>query len=140
MNEGWVYVLSHPVWSRINGTGAVKIGKTRRDPTKRGAQIGSSSGLLRPPTVEWCAWVADCGAVETAVHQRLARYRVSKRRELFAVSVPTARAVIEGATTVRPVALRSRIRRSGRRGSPTRAQLLGVLLLSVLLLALGYFH
>lgn len=100
--EGWVYIVSHPVWRNLgNGVGAIKIGKTRIDPRKRALQIGSASGLLRQPTVEWCAWVADCGAVEAAVHRHLNVYRISKRRELFAVPVANARAVIEGATHVK---------------------------------------
>lgn len=139
---GWCYILSHPVWSRLGGTGAVKIGKTRHDPTKRSLQIASSSGLLRQPTVEWCVWVADCGAVEMAVHQQLARYRISRRRELFAVPVATAKAVIEGATTVRSVNLRPRVTYRRRRRNATQARLWGVLMLSaaVIIFAIRHFN
>jgi hypothetical protein len=128
MTEGWVYVMRHPLWDRIGETGAVKIGHTRTDPAKRGLQIASASGLLRPPSVAFCAWVADRAAVEKAVHRQLDRYRVRSRREMFAVTVETARSVIEASGQTRAVTLR---RPSSRRSRWPRLQrrILGGLLL-----------
>jgi hypothetical protein len=137
---GWVYILSHSVWSRIGGTGAVKIGKTSIDPAKRGLQIASASGLLQRPTVEWCAWVEDRDAAEAAVHQRLARYRVGKRRELFAVPVATARATIEAATTTRAVGLSRPSSDKRHRRSPSRGYFVALLIVSAGLLCLGLLH
>jgi hypothetical protein len=84
---GWCYVLEHPAWAKI---GLVKIGMTGRDPATRGAEITSSSGLLAPAKVAYCAWVADRTAVERTVKQMLGSQRVRGRRELFRTDVATA--------------------------------------------------
>jgi hypothetical protein len=131
--------------AKLGPTGAVKIGKTAQDPSKRALQIGSASGLLAKPKVEWCCWVADRHAVEKAVHQHLDRYRLRSRRELFAVSADTARAVIEASTTVRSVPVRQRPTRRhwipARRSWRGRRQSLAVVLvLSALFLSLRFFH
>lgn len=138
VTPGYVYVLSHPLWSRIGQTGAVKIGKTRHDPNKRSLQIASASGLLSRPTVEWCAWVADCGAVERAVHRHLSRYRVSSRRELFAVPVDVARTVIERSTKVRSIRVMPRSTR--RRKRYGHADIWGIVILSLLAVILYLRH
>jgi hypothetical protein len=92
---GFVYILSHVAWQRI---GLVKLGMTARDPSKRAAEICSSSGLIAPARVEFCLWVEDRRAVEQAVHAALGRHRVRGRRELFRTDVATARAAIESAS------------------------------------------
>lgn len=135
---GYVYIMSHALWSRIGGTGAIKIGKTRYDPNKRSLQIASASGLLNRPTVEWCAWVADCGAVERAVHRHLSRYRVSRRRELFAVPVDVARTVIERSTKVRSIRIIPRSSRRRRRYGG--ADVWGFVILSALAIILYFRH
>jgi hypothetical protein len=105
---GYVYIMTHGAWSKwrhhpTGRVGAVKIGKTSIAPGKRAGQIAASSGLLSRPQVAWQAWVADRGAVERAVHAKLGRYRLTKRREMFAVSVEEAKAVIVASTEVRTV-------------------------------------
>lgn len=110
--QGWCYVLSHPLWDRIGATGAVKIGHTKTDPAARGIRIASASGLLVKPKVEFCLLVDDSAAVERAVHQKLDRYRVSSRREMFAVSIAEARVVIEKSCETRSVTM---CRRTGYR-------------------------
>src|SRR5208283_1994679 len=92
---GWCYVMAHPAWSKI---GMVKIGMTGRDPTRRAAEICSSSGLIAPARVEFCLWVEDRRAVEQAVKGALGRHRVRGRRELFRTDVATAKAAIESAS------------------------------------------
>ena len=89
---GWVYVLTHPAWDKLD---MVKIGRTGRDPRTRAAEITAVSGLLAPCTIAWCSPVADMAAAELAVHRMLGSHRVRKRRELFRVDVSTARQVIE---------------------------------------------
>jgi hypothetical protein len=91
---GWCYVLEHPAWAKI---GLVKIGMTGRDPATRGAEITSSSPLLAPAKVAYCAWVADRTAVERTVKQMLGSQRVRGRRELFRTDVATAWQAIEAA-------------------------------------------
>jgi hypothetical protein len=111
-NAGWVYVLSHPLWDRVS---VVKVGMTSRDPTRRAAEICSSSGLIAPARVEFCLWVEDRRAVEQAVKDTLGRHRVRGRRELFRTDVAIARAAIENASCRKsPVRLGLRPFRRGR--------------------------
>ena len=97
---GWVYVLTHPAWDKID---MVKVGRTGRDPRTRAGEIASVSGLLAPATVAWCSPVSDMVAAEQAVHRMLGGYRVRKRRELFRVDVATARGVIVAVAGSLPV-------------------------------------
>jgi hypothetical protein len=115
---GVIYIQSHPAWAkwqhRPSGRiGAVKIGKTGGAAERRAAQIASASGLFVRPKVEWTAWVADRGAVERAVHNQLDRFRLSGRREFFAVSIEEAKAVILASTEAREIASRPAARRHG---------------------------
>jgi hypothetical protein len=102
---GFVYILSHPCWNNLRypvgapGVGAVKIGRTGRDPRTRLAEITSASGLIHPGRVEHVVWVADMRAVEAAIQRDLGRYRI-KRRELFRVDVDTAVQAIEACAGV----------------------------------------
>jgi hypothetical protein len=44
---GWVYIMTHPAWSRIGKNGMLKIGKTTRDPPHQaftGRWISTESG------------------------------------------------------------------------------------------------
>jgi hypothetical protein len=92
---GWIYCMSHPAWSKI---GMCKLGMTARDPSKRAAEICSSSGLIAPVRIEFCLWVEDRRAAEQAVKDTLGRHRVRGRRELFRIDATTARAAIESAS------------------------------------------
>lgn len=71
-----------------------KIGLTRRAAEARSSELSSATGV---PTAfgvlaQW--QVGDCATVESEVHKRLARFRVSKRREFFRVSLQTIVATI----------------------------------------------
>jgi T5orf172 domain len=96
---GWVYVLTHPAWDKLE---MVKIGRTGRDPRTRAAEITAVSGLLAPCTIAWCSPVVDMAEAELAVHRMLGRHRVRKRRELFRIDVATARQVIEAIAAAPP--------------------------------------
>ena len=89
---GWVYILTNPALP-----GMVKVGLTTRTPTARAAELTSSSGVPLPFSVAWARAVADCAAVEAAVHRMLDDRRVSGKREFFRVDAKTARQVIEAA-------------------------------------------
>jgi hypothetical protein len=115
---GVIYIQSHPAWAKwqhqpTGRIGAVKIGKTGGAAERRAAQIASASGLFVRPKVERTAWVADRGAVERAVHNQLDRFRLSGRREFFAVSIEEAKAVILASTEAREIAPRPAPRRHG---------------------------
>lgn len=124
---GVIYIQSHPAWSKwqhrpTGRIGAVKIGKTGGTAERRAAQMASASGLFIRPKVEWTAWVDDRGAVERAVHNQLDRFRLSGRREFFAVSIEEAKAVILASTEAREIASQSTPRRNRaprRRWRPT---------------------
>jgi len=96
---GWVYVLTHPAWDKLN---MVKIGRTGRDPRTRAGEITSVSGLLAPCIIAWCSPVSDIVAAEQAVHRMLGDRRVRKRRELFRVDAATARQVVEAVASSLP--------------------------------------
>lgn len=129
---GYIYILSHKVWSNLRypagapGIGAVKIGRTGRDPRTRLAEITASSGLVAPGCVEFAAYVDDMAAVERAVQRDLGAYRI-RRRELFRVDVETARRAIESAQTrIAPIVVRRppaspQYRRPHRRRRPVMA-------------------
>lgn len=97
--EGFVYVLTHPAWAKLGPAGAVKIGRTGRDPGMRLAEIMASSGLCAPGKVAYCVRVADMQAVENAIKRELGPFRI-RRRELFRVDVVTAQRAIESAACV----------------------------------------
>lgn len=64
----------------------VKIGRTRGTPEARARALSSATGVPTPFFVLSALRCRDEVAVEQAVHVRLARHRVSGRREFFAVA------------------------------------------------------
>jgi hypothetical protein len=126
--------MTHPAWSRIGKNGMIKIGKTTRDPRHRASEIASSSGLLSPCVVAWCAWVSDIDQIEPAVHRLLDQHRVRRRREMFTVDVETARSAILSAERVRFVAAPTPARRRARRTRRRTEGLLFLLLVACLAL------
>jgi hypothetical protein len=114
---GYCYVLTHPAWRNIGPAGAVKIGRTGRDPRIRLAEITALSGLCAPGEVAFCMWVEDMQAVEKAIQQDLGRFRI-RRRELFRVDVDTARRAIETAACGKVLPVPMTLRRPARRSQP----------------------
>jgi hypothetical protein len=72
-----------------------KIGLTRRNAELRAGELSDATGVPLPLSVlaEW--QVADYNRVEAEVHRRLARFRVSKRREFFRVPISAIVRTIE---------------------------------------------
>lgn len=83
---GWVYVLTN----RALKEDLVKIGRTIRTPKERAAELSANTAVPLPFEVAHAVFVKDCYAVERAVHRQLARRRVHKGREFFAVSASDA--------------------------------------------------
>lgn len=75
---GFVYVLSNPAMP-----GIYKVGMTTRSPSQRAAELSNSTGVPAEFSIVYYAEVADPAAVESAVHDRLAGYRVNPCREFF---------------------------------------------------------
>lgn len=78
---GWVYVLGNS-----SMPGMVKIGRTRGNPEDRARALSAATGVPTPFKVLNALACRDEVAVEKAVHHHLARWRVSGRREFFAIS------------------------------------------------------
>lgn len=106
MTSGFVYVLLNPSYPDL-----VKIGLTERTSEERAREL-RTSGVPTPFIVIYDELVSDCGAVEDAIHRRLAGYRVSDDREFFRIPVKEAiRTLQEEAAGfgVNPLALKRRV-------------------------------
>jgi hypothetical protein len=88
---GYIYVISN---IGSFGKGVLKIGMTRRlEPMDRVVELGDASVPFRFD-VHTIAFVDNAPALERALHQRFASYRVNKeneRKEFFRVSVDEVR-------------------------------------------------
>lgn len=86
--DGWghVYVLANP-----SLPGQVKIGHTLRDPEERARELSAVTGLPTPFVLIYSEEFEDAPGAERIVHQLLAGYRISDKREFFAV--PPKRAI-----------------------------------------------
>ncbi|WP_322079243.1 GIY-YIG nuclease family protein [Burkholderia cepacia] len=78
-NCGFIYVMRSAAHERD----IFKVGLTRRTSDIRSAELSRTTGSpdLFLVVQEWA--VADCVAVERAVHQRLEKYRINPKREFF---------------------------------------------------------
>lgn len=85
---GFVYILSNSAFPNY-----VKIGYTTKDPTLRAKEL-DTTGLPTPFVVEYVLPCACPHLVEKAIHNTLSSYRVSSKREFFAVSIQTAKIVM----------------------------------------------
>lgn len=72
-----------------------KIGLTRRDVETRANELGASTGAPDKFLVVQRWHVRDCLKVEAAIHEYLAQYRLTGRREFFKVPYEVARVAIE---------------------------------------------
>jgi hypothetical protein len=78
-NSGFIYVMR----SAAHAKDIFKVGLTRRASDIRSAELSRNTSSPDHFLVvqEWA--VSDCVAVERAVHQRLAEYRINPKREFF---------------------------------------------------------
>ena len=72
----------------------VKIGWTTNDPNKRAQQL-YTTGVPNPFTIEFIIKTLDGRTLESRIHSYLARYRESKSREFFNISVQDVRDILE---------------------------------------------
>jgi hypothetical protein len=84
VTTGFVYVLLNPSFPEL-----VKIGLTERTSEERAREL-RTSGVPTHFIVIYDELVSDCQAVESAIHERLAGYRVTDDREFFRVPVKEA--------------------------------------------------
>jgi len=84
---GYVYCLTNEAIPKL-----VKIGKTSRNPRVRASEISAATGVPTPFEVSWARKVPDMDKAETDLHQALAEYRLTRRREFFRCSPAEAQA------------------------------------------------
>ncbi len=80
----YLYILSNP-----SMPGLVKIGKTSTSPDRRMAEL-QSTGVPTPFILEASLEVNDADKCESSAHRALSKFRVSRNREFFKVSVRDA--------------------------------------------------
>jgi len=96
-DEGYIYVLSNEAFKST----LFKIGKTERTPQRRARELSTKTGVPADYVVEYTERVRDCHLAETIVHQKLARYRISGRKEFFRTDLKyVVKAVQEAADEV----------------------------------------
>lgn len=66
MTAGYLYVLTNPSIANL-----AKVGKTRREPAQRVAELSSSTGVPAPFILVFQQPVADCDGAEAWVHEAL---------------------------------------------------------------------
>lgn len=80
--SGYIYVLYN---SSVSG--AVKIGKTQRNPEDRARELSSATGVPTPFVVVYQCFFKDCDNAEMFVHTRLDNCRLSENREFFQIPI-----------------------------------------------------
>jgi hypothetical protein len=88
--RGWIYILTNR-----SMPGLVKIGLTTRDPETRAREVSGATGVPTAFEIAHRRQVADCFAVEQAIHRQLGRHRVGKNREFFQMSLNDARRAVD---------------------------------------------
>jgi hypothetical protein len=88
--RGWIYILTNR-----SMPGLVKIGLTTRDPETRAKEVSGATGVPIPFEIAHRRRVADCFAVEQAIHRQLDRHRVGKNREFFQMSLGDAKRAVD---------------------------------------------
>lgn len=87
--DQYVYFLSNP-----SMPGLLKIGKTTTNPSKRAAELASSTGVPTPFRLECSLLVKDCHFSEKAAHSALRNFRKSKNREFFRIETSRALSIV----------------------------------------------
>lgn len=82
--KGWVYILTNP-----SMPGIVKIGRTARTVHGRAGEL-YQTGVPTPFEVAHYLAAPDCMALERAVHEKLAEFRVGMDREFFRIGADDA--------------------------------------------------
>jgi len=81
--DGYIYVMSNDAFARE----MVKVGKSSRHPNLGRKSELFTTGVPGEFDLEYWAKVPDCSRAETKLHNKLAHYRYSSRREFFVVAL-----------------------------------------------------
>ena len=88
---GYVYVLFNPAMPEM-----VKIGRTASASEARAHKISRATGVPLAFVVAHEEWVPDAAGLETALHRRFRKIRVSRKREFFRLPLKDAvRALVD---------------------------------------------
>jgi len=89
-NAGFIYVLQN----NSHDPYIVKVGLTRRSPSKRKAELyQGSSGVPEHFDIAVAISVGDCVEAEKLAHLRLSNYRINPKREFFRIPPNIAMAI-----------------------------------------------
>ena len=75
---GFVYIMSNPAFPDL-----IKIGMSKKDPTKDRVSELNQTGVPQPFKVEYYAYVEDESLLERLLHQKFEDERPNKSREFF---------------------------------------------------------
>jgi len=78
---GFVYIMSNPAFPNL-----IKIGMSKKDPTKDRVSELNQTGVPQPFKVEYYAYVEDESLLERLLHQKFDDERPNKSREFFSTN------------------------------------------------------
>jgi hypothetical protein len=91
VTKGWIYILTNTAMPNF-----VKIGKTKRSPEERAAEISIGTGVVGTYMVFNKFPVCDIDHAETLVFHLLKEKRVQENREFFDLKPEKAQQLVEG--------------------------------------------
>jgi hypothetical protein len=88
--EGYIYILINASLQQD----MLKIGMTSRQPEERASELSSGTGMPTDYSVAYAEYVTDRILAEKLIHQKLHKYRVSRKREFFRLPIKLAIQVV----------------------------------------------
>ena len=101
---GWIYVMRNPAFREE----LLKIGKSRRPPMERAAELGSATAVPEGFQLIYFIHASDHHQAEKMVHRELTAYRKSASKEFFDVPLRTALEALDRAAAAYPILMRKR--------------------------------
>ncbi len=101
---GWIYIMRN----RAFRDPLLKIGKTRRPPTQRAAELGAATAVPEGFELIYFVHISDRHEAEAMVHRELAQFRKSSSKEFFTAPLARALAALDRAAAYYPILMRKR--------------------------------
>lgn len=101
---GWVYIMRNPAFREP----LLKIGKSRRPPMKRAAELGAATAVPEGFQLVYFIHASNHHHAEKMVHRALTEYRKSSSKEFFDVPLRTAIKALDHAAVSYPILMRKR--------------------------------
>jgi T5orf172 domain len=83
--EGWIYIMSNPVYGN-----KLKVGKTKNHPEIRGYGMSKRTEIIEDFKVEWFIRIPDIDIAELLAHDSLKSHRVKPKKEFFKIELNLA--------------------------------------------------